>query len=77
MTKVKFLLLSFAIAVTSLNAQERIASYHEEKTDKWTVRIFGNDPMAVREYTLNNGLKVITSVNKDLHHGSRKNRLQK
>lgn len=44
-------------------SQQRIASYHEEKTEKWTVRIFGNDPLSVREYTLQNGMKVITSIN--------------
>jgi predicted Zn-dependent peptidase len=46
------------------NAQSRIASYHDEKTEKWTVRIYDNDPLKTREYTLLNGMKVITSLNK-------------
>lgn len=47
-------------------AQQRIATYHEEKTEKYTVRIYGGgDPLNVREYTFNNGLKLITSTNKE------------
>lgn len=52
-------------AVLSLSAQQRLSSYEDKKTDKWSVRIFGNDPLNVRVYTLNNGLTVITSVNKE------------
>lgn len=62
MKRIFFLLGLIALAF-SASAQQRIASYSEEKTDKWTVRIFANDPLNVREYTLNNGMKVITSVN--------------
>lgn len=56
-----------AIAVLTAfysQAQSRIASYHDEKTEKWTVRIYDNDPLKTREYTLLNGMKVITSLNK-------------
>lgn len=59
-----FSFLFLTVASTGLFGQQRIASYSEEKTDKWTVRIYANDPLNVREYTLNNGMKVITSVNK-------------
>lgn len=56
-------LLVFTTTSALSFSQTRISNYHEEKTDKWTVRIYGNDPLKVREYTLNNGLKVITSYN--------------
>ncbi|MCC7299195.1 MAG: insulinase family protein, partial [Bacteroidia bacterium] len=64
MTKRIFLVCSSALFSIVAFAQQRIASYSEEKTEKWTVRIYANDPLNVREYTLNNGMKVITSVNK-------------
>lgn len=52
-------------AMLQISAQQRMSSYEDRKTDKWTVRIFANDPLNVRVYTLNNGLTVITSTNKE------------
>jgi predicted Zn-dependent peptidase len=47
----------------SLFAQDRVSTFSEEKTEKWTVRKFGVDPLNVRIYTFNNGLTLITSKN--------------
>jgi predicted Zn-dependent peptidase len=63
MKKYTFLILLFS-CYRILFSQERISTYSDRKTDNWTVRIYEHDPMNVREYTLKNGLKVYTSVNK-------------
>jgi len=62
----KRLLWISGIALMAQNSQgqERISTYSDYKTDKWTVRIYEHDPLNVREYTLNSGLRVITSTNK-------------
>lgn len=60
--------IAFAILISALfglNAQQRLSSYEDIKTDKWTVRVYANDPLKVRVYTLKNGLTVITSTNKE------------
>jgi predicted Zn-dependent peptidase len=56
-----FLLLT--CGALSLLAQDRVSTYSEEKTDKWTVRKFEGDPLNVRIYTFKNGLTLITSKN--------------
>ncbi|MFN4915105.1 MAG: M16 family metallopeptidase [Sphingomonadales bacterium] len=56
--------LSFLFLVCfSLLAQDRVTTYSEEKTDKWTVQKFEGDPLNVRIYTFKNGLTLITSKN--------------
>ena len=57
MKKIK-LIFSFAAAMLILGS-----SAFAQK--KYTYRTFDNDPMGVREYTLDNGLKVFMSVYKD------------
>ena len=57
MKKVKFLFCFFSVMLivgTTASAQK-----------KYNYRTFDNDPMGVREYTLDNGLKVFMSVYKD------------
>ena len=56
MKKVKFFVCFVAVAlltIGSLSAQ------------KYTYKTYPNDPLGVREYTLDNGLKVFMSVYKD------------
>jgi predicted Zn-dependent peptidase len=60
----KLLSISFLfLACYALLAQDRVSTYSEEKTDKWTVRKFEGDPLNVRIYTFKNGLTLITSKN--------------
>ncbi|MBM3399308.1 MAG: insulinase family protein [Bacteroidetes bacterium] len=51
------------LASYMLLAQDRVSTYSEEKTEKWTVRKFEGDPLNVRIYTFKNGLTLITSKN--------------
>lgn len=51
------------LACFSLIAQDRVSTFSEEKTEKWTVRKFEGDPLNVRIYTFKNGLTLITSKN--------------
>lgn len=60
----KLISLSFLfLACYALLAQDRVSTYSEEKTEKWTVRKFEGDPLNVRIYSFNNGLTLITSKN--------------
>ncbi len=59
-----YAVLIFGLSLQFGFGQDRIATYYDKKTPLWTVRIYEGDPLNVREYTLPNGLRIITSVNK-------------